>query len=113
MKLFLIIATFFLSALSAGSHDLKHLPLGDNLKSDAPRVGYIWPCHIEANASGAFKDGPWLNADGTTYDRTKKPMVSGNVNWPHSFKIALEGDNRIFITNDWVECGHNSNRAIQ
>ena len=87
------------------AHDLKHLPLGDNLKSDEPKIGYIWPCHIETNAGGAFKDGPWLNADGTTYDRTKKPIVSGDVKWPHVFKITLEDDKRIFATNDLPDHG--------
>ena len=94
-----------LYATCALAHDLKKLPLGDNLKSDAPKSGYIWPCHIEANAGGAFKDGPWLNADGKTWDATKKAVVPGNVHWPHEFKITVEGDRRLFTSNDLPEHG--------
>jgi hypothetical protein len=84
----------------ATAHDLKNLPLGDNLKSDEPKAGYIWPCHIEEGAGGAFKDGPWINGDGKTWDSTKKVIVQGNVKWPHAFKVSLEGDRRVFTSND-------------
>jgi hypothetical protein len=94
-----------LFATYAIAHDLKRLPMGDNLKSDAPKAGYIWPCHIEANAGGAFKDGPWLNADGKTWDATKKVVVQGDVKWPHAFKISLEGDRRVLTTNDLPDHG--------
>ena len=105
MKLFLIISAFIVFAVSAASHDLKHLPLGDNLKSNAPKVGHIWPCHIDFWGVGAQGSGPWLNADGKTYDRTKKPVVPGDVKWPHEFKITLEGDKRVFTTNDLPDHG--------
>lgn len=105
MRKLLSIISVILFAVSASAHDLTHLPLGDNLKSDSPKVGYNWPCHIEAHAGGAFKDGPWLNADGETWDNTKKPMVSGDVKWEHEFKITLEGDKRIFNTNDLPDHG--------
>lgn len=104
LRLFLI--TFgSLLATSVIAHDLKHLPLGDNLKMDAPKAGYIWPCHIEANAGGAFKDGPWLNADVKTWDSTKKVVVQGDVKWPHEFKVTLERDRRVFASNDLPDHG--------
>ncbi|MCC7451897.1 MAG: YHYH protein [Anaerolineae bacterium] len=80
--------------------DLTHLPLGDNRHSTGPKVGYIWPCRIEADAGGAFKVGTWIKSDGT-YDFTKKAVVDGAVNWPnHDLTITLQGDKRIIATND-------------
>ena len=98
--LFVLISFNFVLA-----HDLKHLPLGDNLKSDSPKIGYIWPCHIEFWGAGAQGNGPWLNAEAITYDQTKKPTVPGDVKWPHEFKITLEGDKRVFTTNDLPDHG--------
>jgi hypothetical protein len=104
LRLFLFIFAILFATL-ATAHDLKHLPLGDNLKSEEPKAGYIWPCHIEAGAGGAFKDGPWLNVDGKTWDSTKKVVVPGNVKWPHEFKVTVEGDRRVFTTNDLPDHG--------
>jgi YHYH protein len=104
LRLFIFMFGILFTTL-ATAHDLKHLPLGDNLKSDAPKIGYIWPCHIAASAGGAFQDGPWINADGKTWDSTQKVVVEGDVKWPHDFKVTLEGDRRIFSTNDLPEHG--------
>jgi YHYH protein len=79
--------------------DLRRLPLGDGKLSRSPRVGWIWPCRIEANAGGAGRNGPWIKADGT-YDLTAKAVVDGAVNWPHRFQMSRQGNQRIFSTND-------------
>jgi YHYH protein len=79
--------------------DLSRLPIGDGKLSNSPKVGWIWPCHVESNAGGSFRNGPWIKANGT-YDLSAKAVVDGNVTWPHRFKMARQGDQRIFSTND-------------
>lgn len=78
--------------------DLTHLPLGDSLKSGAPKVGSLWPCHVEADAGGAFRDGPWIHGD--NYDLIAKAVVSGDESWPYNFVVSRDGSQRVFSTND-------------
>ena len=81
--------------------DLTHLPLGDGKLSSAPKVGWIWPCHINPSAGGAFRNGPWIDTTNGTYDLTAKAVVQGKVNWPqHTLTVKLAGDKRIISTND-------------
>ena len=87
------------SGLAIGDLDLKRLPLGDGHLSTQAKVGYIWPCHLEADAGGAFRDGPWIHSDGT-YDFTAKAVVDGNETWPNRFTLSHEGYKRVFSTND-------------
>lgn len=84
---------------SAFSHDLTRLPLGDGKISSAPKTGWIWTCHIEPDAGGAFRDGPWIKADGT-YDLTAKAVVPGSVNWSSRFSIQVQQGRRVFTSND-------------
>jgi hypothetical protein len=88
-------------AISARAHeiDLTHLPIGDGKISQEPKTGWIWACHIEPQAGGAFRNGPWIHGDGT-YDFTTKAVVSGSVTWPYKFDVRLEGDKRVFMAND-------------
>ena len=80
--------------------DLTHLPVGDGRLSNGPKVGWIWPCHIQPNAGGAFKDGPWIKRDGT-YDFSAKAVVDGAITWPqHHLEVQVQGDRRIISTND-------------
>jgi hypothetical protein len=62
-------------------------------------VGWIWACRTDPNAGGAFQDGPWIRGDGT-YDFTAKAIVDGAVTWPHHFEMSLQGDRRVFTSND-------------
>jgi hypothetical protein len=84
---------------TGGAPDLTHLPIGDGKLSQAPKVGYIWACHVDPNAGGAFRNGPWIHSDGT-YDFTQKALVDGDVKWPSHYTITLKGDRRAFTTND-------------
>jgi YHYH protein len=95
-------ALLLLMTASAYAHevDLTHLPLGDGKISTEPKKGWIWACRIDPNAGGAFRDGPWIKPDGT-YDLTAKPTVSGDVHWPSHYIISLEGERRLFTTNDF------------
>jgi hypothetical protein len=87
------------AASSSTPIDLTHLPLGDGKLSNGPQVGWIWACHTNPQAGGAFQDGPWINGDGT-YDFTAKAIVDGSVTWPYQFEISLQGDRRVFTSND-------------
>jgi hypothetical protein len=88
--------------LDAAGIDLTHLPLGDTLHSTSPKVGYIWPCHVDTNSrAGAGVDGPWIDKADGTYDLTAKDIVHGSVEWPaHHLEITLVGDKRVISTND-------------
>ena len=81
--------------------DVTHLPLGDGKISSSPQRGYVYSCQTQFNGGGAQGKAPWINADGTTWDLTKKVYVSGSVSWQqHSFNMAVNEDLRTFTTND-------------
>lgn len=86
---------------SAGSINLTALPLGDNKVSLTTAVkGGIWACRIDANAGGSRVVGPWINPAANTFDYTAKYIVDGDVSWPSSFATTVEGDRRVFTSND-------------
>jgi hypothetical protein len=89
-----------LTSVAAHELDPTKLPLGDGKISTAAKAGYIWACHTDPNAGGAFKDGPWIDKTAGTYDLTAKAIVDGAVKWPHSFTITTEGDKRLIVWND-------------
>jgi hypothetical protein len=100
MRLF--VSALFLLLLAdaqAAEVDLTRLPLGDNRHSTEPKRGYIWPCRIDKDAGGAFRDGPWIRSDGT-FDFTRKAVVDGSVMWPSRFTMSREGNRRVFTAND-------------
>jgi hypothetical protein len=94
-----------LAALAAASPVRAHepdghrLPVGDGHLSKAPQKGWIWACHVDPEAGGAHRMGPWFNGDGT-YDITRKAVVDGHVMWPHDFRIQRQGDSRVIAWND-------------
>jgi len=79
--------------------DVTHLTLGDNKTSSSPQRGYVYACNTQFNGGGAQGTGNWINSDGT-WDLSKKIFVDGSVSWPHSFTITVEGNNRVFTSND-------------
>ncbi len=79
--------------------DPTHLPVGDGKISSSPQRGYVYSCITQFNGGGAQVNGPWFNNDGT-WDLTKKISVQGSVTWPHSFNISVNGDQRVFTSND-------------
>jgi hypothetical protein len=91
-----------LGILPATAHDvdLTKLPLGDGKLSTSAQVGQIWACRVDPNCGGAFRDGPWIDKANGTFDYTKKAIVSGHVVWTPNFKMSLQGDRRVFISND-------------
>lgn len=81
--------------------DLTNLPVGDGKLSQEPMVGYVWRCGDGGPSSngGAKVEGPWFNADGVTFDLTKKYIVDGDVMWPSEFEIMVQGTERVFTGN--------------
>ena len=67
------------SPLPAAAHDinLHKLPLGDGKISQAPKVGWIWACHVDPNGGGAWRNGPWIDERDRTFDVTAKTAVGG------------------------------------
>lgn len=93
---------FMLAAFSdAAAHDidLTRLPLGDGKISDHPKAGWLWACRVDRFGRGAQVKGPWIGDDGT-FDMTAKAVVEGQVSWPHQFRMSVEGDVRVFTSND-------------
>jgi hypothetical protein len=89
------------AALQANGIDLTRLPLGDNLLSNSPQVGWLWPCRIGGLNIGAFRDGPWINQAAGTYDLTSKLVVDGAVIWSqHDLHVQVQGNSRIITSND-------------
>lgn len=80
--------------------DTTHLTLGDHKTSTSPQKGYVFACQTQFNGGGAQHTGSWINSDGKTWDSTKKIYVNGSVDWPSSFTMTVEGDQRVFTSND-------------
>ena len=78
--------------------DHTHIPLGDGKLSSTPQSGYVWSCMGHANVT-SVSSLPWLNGDGT-WDMTKKATVEGSASWTSQFTISVQGDQRVFSTND-------------
>jgi len=97
-----LVAALILASGEAGAHevDLTQLPLGDGKISTAPQRGFIWACRIDPNAGGAFRDGPWIDKAKGVYDFTKKAVVDGKVTWDGRYRMSLQGERRVFSTND-------------
>ena len=83
--------------------DLTKLPLGNEKESTTgAQSGLIYVCRsrINANAPGASKNGPWIDAAAGTWDSTTKATVDGEVDWPTAnVSITLSGDTRIISGN--------------
>src|SRR5580692_6847423 len=96
----LVFTVLPLSTAFAHDVDLTRLPLGDGKLSASPQVGQIWACRVDPNGGGAQVDGPWIDKANGTFDYTKKAVVSGHVMWMPHFVMSLQGDQRVFISND-------------
>ncbi|HEX9804357.1 MAG TPA: YHYH protein [Candidatus Dojkabacteria bacterium] len=86
--------------------DLTALPLGDDKYSTSPKIGYVYSCQTSFGGSGAFEQGPWIDADAGTWDLTKKISVDGNVSWPQAYwEESSSGEMRIIKSADLPD-GH-------
>ncbi|WP_310487765.1 YHYH protein [Chamaesiphon sp. VAR_69_metabat_338] len=90
-----------LPKVESRSMDLTRLPMGDGRLSSSPKAGWIWPCRVNgSNIGGAHRKGPWIEDRRGTYNLTAKAIVKGTVAWPQQYQMKLQGDKRVFTTND-------------
>ena len=75
-------------AAAGGTPDRTRLPIGDGKVSYTPKAGYVMRCGPSGGGiGGAFRDGPWIKADGT-FDLDAKISVQGNATWTSSLQIS-------------------------
>ncbi len=73
----------------SGGVDPKAIPVGDGkLTTTTPAIGFLYVCSIPTSPSLPGK-APWISADGTTWDQTAKPSVSGSVAWTSVFDVMV------------------------
>ncbi len=85
--------------LSAYEIDIHRLPIGDGNISSQPQRGSAWACSTRFGGGGAWRQGDWINDDGS-YDFSAKPVVQGQVSWPSRFTVAVSGSWRVVRGND-------------
>ena len=83
-----------------GSVDPTALPMGDHqVTTTTPAVGIVFRCGSGGGVGGAAVDGPWIH--GSTYDRTAKVHVQGDVAWPGAnFRVTVADGTRTIVTDD-------------
>ncbi len=64
----------------------NHVPIGDGkISTTGPKTGYVYMARVprggHEGGPGAFREGEWMNADGT-FDLSKKVSVVGSVSCP-------------------------------
>jgi hypothetical protein len=79
--------------------DLTHLPIGDGLVSNQPRIGHLWNCPMGEGGQGAMQTGEWFDEISGTYDLTIRPSVDGAVTWQSEVSIRIEGEVRVIEAN--------------
>ncbi len=86
----------------ASTVDPTRLPIGDTyVSTTAAGVGKLFSCSAgNPNAPGASAEGPWINADGTTWDSTAKVAVKGSVSWRTAkYSETLTESSRVLTSN--------------
>ncbi len=83
------------SALEATPINIHKLPLGDGkYENSGPKKGYVYSCITNFNGGGAFKQGPWIDAEAGTWNLSKKIYVEGRVHWDSEFIQYASGPER-------------------
>lgn len=100
------------AAIAKANLDRTHLPVGKT--ATYAQRNALWSCQstFSANAPGAFKDGPWLNGDGT-WDMTKKITVDGSTTWPNAnLTVSVSGTDRVITGNALPLLGKTGNYPV-
>jgi hypothetical protein len=91
------------TASGQSSVDITKLPIGGIVTNSVTTTGaaqgqvYVSPQSynvMKNGTTGNVTTGAWINADGVTYDSTKKEVVSGEVTWPAEYSVATDGTTR-------------------
>jgi hypothetical protein len=114
-----------ISSAATSVVDIKNLPIGgivtNTVNTTGPVKGQVYVSPNSYNAmlagsTGHVAEGAWINADGVTYDKTKKATVSGNETWPYQYSTGSDGTTRI-ITGSHIRSTpirtRSSRKAIQ
>lgn len=85
--------------------DPTAIPLGDNMLSGEPAVGFLNPCTSQFGGRGAPHAGPWIDYANGTWDATSKVQVEGARTWPQAtYSETVDGtERRITASNVPVE----------
>ena len=67
------------TSAASGGVDLTKLPIGDQQYAASAVKGSVYSCITQFNGGGAFRDGPWIDADTKTWDATAKIAVKGSL----------------------------------
>lgn len=97
-----------LAALGAAHPAAANPALGDGkYTTTSQEKGYIFSCVSKFGGAGAFRDGEWINEDGT-WSPEKKIAVQGSVAWPDaSFATSMKG-NKLILFGNGLPVGHNT-----
>jgi YHYH protein len=91
------------TASGQSSVDITKLPIGGIVTNSVTTTGavqgqvYVSPQSynvMQNGTTGNVATGAWINADGKTYDATKKEVVSGSVTWPYQYTTSDNGATR-------------------
>jgi hypothetical protein len=80
--------------------DLTKLKVGDNKYSTSgAKRGYVYVCQRPNGQPGAQGSStPWI--DGSSWDYTQKPSVSGSVDWENAtYRVRRSGSSRLITGN--------------
>lgn len=87
------------ATLAEGSAWRTSLPLGDSKYStSAPKVGYIYLCHVQSGGGGAQGNPTWIS--GSVWYPEQKVSVQGSVSWPNAtYSMTISGNERTIVSN--------------
>lgn len=103
-----VISLALLLTLIISSTAVADPVIGDGKYSTTQqKQGYIFSCTSKFGGAGAFRDGEWINQDGT-WSPEKKIAVQGSVAWPEaSFTTSMKG-NKLLLSGNGLPVGHNT-----
>lgn len=87
--------------------DITKLPLGNHKAVTTAQKGFVYTCNTTFSGSGATP-GPWIDANGRSYNLTQKVRVNGNTTWPQAtIQVVPSGNDRRIIANG-LPVGHST-----
>ncbi len=96
------------TATGTSTVDVTRLPIGGIVSNTVNTTGavkgqvYVSPQSynvMQNGSTGNVATGAWINADGKTYDATKKEVVSGAVTWPYQYSTTENSATRTITGN--------------
>ena len=90
----LLVALAVAGLAQASGVNVKRLPLGDKKYLTHAKKGYVFSCSTQFQGGGAFRDGPWIDNETSTWDRTAKVAILGSVRWNSRFSARLGSHKR-------------------